>query len=134
VDEDITVAEGAQTDLTMTAPGTIATGLLEDSTFYFVRSEDANSITLHLTSAAAGDTASTPVDISALGGGGLMLLGSLFFNPSLTETPASGQTTDGYNSLLIDAAKTQVLVLSAPDHIGIMAVADASSLSYWWVP
>jgi hypothetical protein len=57
------IAELAQTDLTFTIGSVSLHPGLDEVTDYYVRSEDANSITFHLTKAAAQNSSSTPVEI-----------------------------------------------------------------------
>jgi hypothetical protein len=95
---------------------------------------DVTDLVLSVTATLTAEGAQTDLVIvkKAGTGGGTYSVGML--TTSLSGSPASGQTTDGYNSILIDAAKAQQLVIAAPARCSFSAVADAAVLAYWWVP
>ena len=86
----VTVAEGTQTDLVMTAPGILPVGL-SAATDYWVKRTGDNTYTLYLTEAAALDPQSVAVDITTIGAGAHRL-GAIGQPVALVSDDGAGDT------------------------------------------
>ena len=121
VSEDITVAEGSQTDLTITGSVESPTGL-DVLTDFWVIYDTAN--TIQVAASLADALAESPVDLVS-SGSGLLSLGAPAGWAAAAVAPAS--KADGYGSIAI-VAEDEVC-LAAPERITLvgMSASDACS-------
>jgi hypothetical protein len=130
----VLTGETAQTDLSVTAPGVLPTGV-DATTLYWLRAVDDDTLEFYLSLATAQAVTNSlvlPVDMSTAIGGGLHTIGGMA-NHELNQIP-SATTTDGYTSLHIGYSAGRFHTFSAPDCITLVA-ADPSDIIYcWWLP
>lgn len=135
--EDITVAEGTQTDLTLTAAGEALPTGLDATTNYYIHAVDDNNLTFHTSAAGAkevtGSTANVTsrVDITAVSAGGVHTIGGMA-NHGLSTEPPTAPNADGYNSWKFDDAAPRTF--SAPKSMTVVGSDATSVLACWWTP
>jgi hypothetical protein len=126
--------EGAQTDLVVTAPGVLPTGL-DATTLYWLRAVDDDTLEFYLSLATAQAVTNSlvlPVDMSTAIGGGLHTIGGMS-NHELNQLP-SATVTDGYSSLHVGYSAGKFHTISAPDSITVVAADPSDIMYYWWLP
>ena len=127
VDEDITVGEGAQTDLVMTGIGAALPTSMPVLTNYWVGV--VSSIAIQIALSQANALAGTFVDIqtSGLGGGRYNFAGPAGWAPAAVATL---NKTDGYGSIAV-AAGDQIS-FAAPAELTIVGFSSSDACSYWF--
>jgi hypothetical protein len=127
VDEDITVGEGSQTDLTLNGIGAALHDSLSLLTNYWAIVVDANTIkaATSLVNALAG----IPVDLLTAGfNGGRMNWGGSAGWAAAAVAPAS--KADGYGSLAVTAGNE--ISLAAPERFTMVGMSASDACSYWF--
>lgn len=123
--------EGAQTDLVVTSPGVLPTGLAA-STLYYLGVDpdgvDPDEVAFYLTRLdALAD--GTRENITAVTAGGIHSIAeSSGWAEAATPTVA---VTDGYASMVLAAGAT--LILSAPERLTVVGFTATDVLTHWWV-
>ncbi len=127
VNEDITVGEGAQTDLTMDGSGAALTSSIPLLTNYWAGVSGDRQVQLALSKANA--LAGTFIDVTGAGAGGGRYN---FGGPAgwATDAVAAASKTDGYGSIAVTAGNE--ISFAAPERMTLVGMAAADACSYWW--
>ena len=125
VNEDITVAEGAQVDLVMNGPAVplIGAGLLTNFWIIYVASN-----TFQIAASLADALAGTFIALNTAGAMGTFNIGG----PAgwAAAAVAAASKTDGYGSIAITAGNE--VSFAAPERITLVGMSGSDACSYWW--
>ena len=124
VTEDITVLEGAQTDLTITAPGTITPDLALLTNYWLIV---VDTDTLKVATSLANALADIDVNLTGGGSGRLNIGGPAGWG---ANDVAAASVSNGYGSLRLAAGDE--ISFAAPERITLVGIGASDACSYWW--